>query len=104
MFSVGSTQGIFCQNGQIPFAGATEVYEPPASTLLVLSANSFVGRNYEACSSIKMPDVCMLKRHRRIDLVQQHRSLYHPLEKHCQLGRNSTLTQKIQSLHTWALV
>jgi len=43
------------------FTGAIAVNsEPPASAQLVLPANSLMGRSYEACSSIKMPDLIML--------------------------------------------
>jgi len=52
--NVGDTQGSYTQNGKIPCKSqvwATEVnYELRASTQRVLSANSIVGRRYEACS------------------------------------------------------
>jgi len=61
------------QYDKILFTGATAVnYEPPASTQIVLLANSLAGRSYEACSSIKMPDLFMLKRLWRPAVVQQH--------------------------------
>jgi len=51
---VGGKQGDSCQNGKIPFTGATEVnYESPVSTQLVLSVNYLMGRCYQDCPSVR---------------------------------------------------
>jgi len=75
MLPAGSPQGDSSQNVKIPFIGATEVnHEPSASTPHVLG-NSPMRRSYEACSSIKMPDLFMLKWHWRPPVVQLDRFL-----------------------------
>ena len=59
---MGGSQATSSQNGAIRFTGATDVnYKAPASTELVLSAKSLMGRRYESCSSIKLPDLFMQK-------------------------------------------
>jgi len=51
---VGSTLDDSNKNGKIPFTVQPRLnYELPATTQLVLSANSLMGRGYEACLSIK---------------------------------------------------
>jgi len=58
-----------------------------AATQLFLSANSLMGRSYEACSSIKIPDVLFMQIwHWRAAVVQQHSFCYQTLGTHCHRG------------------
>ena len=99
---MGGTQDDSRSNAEFLFAGTTEVnYELPATTQLVLSASSFMGGSREACSSIKRPDMLMLKWLRRPDVAQQRRFCYHPFGNLFHLAVNPSPLPKKYEIYAY---